>query len=79
LTSAWLTSRKKLEMISLKIQEHLEDWEHNVKKQREFFRQHIKLQLNVKPLLKVKITTQTFQEPNSKNYVWISSENVFPQ
>jgi hypothetical protein len=66
-------------MIFLKIQEHSEDSEHNVKKQREFFHLHIKLQLNVKLSAKEKITTLTSQELNSKNFVWISSENVFPQ
>ena len=66
-------------MIFLKTQELSEDLEHNAKKQREFFHQHIKLQLNVKLYVKEKITTQISQELNSKNFVWIFSENVFPQ
>jgi hypothetical protein len=74
-----MTSRKKLEMIFLKIQELSEDLEHNVKKPREFFHLHIKLQSNVKLFAKEKITIPIFQELNSRNSVWIFSENVFHQ
>lgn len=74
-----MTSRRKLEMIFLKTQELSEDLELNVKKPREFFHLHIKLQLNVKHLLKEKTITQIFLELNSKNSAWISSENVFLQ
>jgi hypothetical protein len=74
-----MTSRRKLEMIFLKTQELSEDSELNVKKPREFFHLHIKLQLNVKLFAKEKITTLIFQELNSRNSVWISSENVFLQ
>lgn len=66
-------------MIFLKTQELSEDLEPNAKKPREFFPQHIKLQLNAKLYVKEKITIQISQEPNSKNSVWIFSENVFPQ
>ena len=66
-------------MIFLKTQELSEDSEHNVRKQKEFFHLHIKLQLNVKLYVKEKITTLISQELNSKNSVWISSENVFHQ
>jgi predicted component of type VI protein secretion system len=74
-----MTSRKKLEMTFLKTQELSEDLEHNVRKLREFFHLHIKLQLNVKHFVKEKITIPPSQEPNSKNSAWISSENVFHQ
>merc|ERR1712176_1626764 len=36
-------------------------------------------QLSARPLLKVRITTPTSQEPSSRNSAWTSSENVCHQ
>jgi hypothetical protein len=48
-----------------------------VKKLKEFYHLLIKLQLNVKLLLRVKITILIFQELNLKNSAWIFSENAY--
>merc|ERR1712100_521315 len=75
-TSAWLISRRRLDSTSPRIQEPSEDSELNARKLRESSQVHIKPQLSARPLLKVRTTTPTSQEPSSRNSAWISSENV---
>jgi len=79
LNTAWPTSRRRVDTISQRTQELLEDLEHNARRQREFFHLHIKPQLSAKPLLKVTITTPTSQELSSKNFARVFSRNVCHQ
>ena len=79
LITAWPISKRNLDLTSKAIQGLSEDSELNVKKLRGFFHQHIKLQLNVKPLLKEKITTQISQELSLKSFASIFSNNACHQ
>jgi len=78
-TIAWLTSRRRPVLISKETQELSEDSELNVRKLRESSQLLIRPQLNVKHLLRVKITIPTSQELSLKNFAWISSDNVCHQ
>merc|ERR1719498_1986173 len=78
-TSALLTSRRSLELTLREMPELLEDLELNVRRPRESSHLHIRPQSNVRPLLKVRITTPTSQEPNSKSFAWIFSDSACHQ
>merc|ERR1712022_24218 len=74
--SAWLISRRRLDLISPRTQEPSEDSELNARRPRESSQVHIKPQLSARPLLKVRATTLTSREPSSRSSAWTSSESA---
>merc|ERR1711871_1671340 len=75
-TSAWPTSRRRPDSTSPRTQEPSEDSELNARRPRESSQVHIKPQSSARPLLKVRTTTPTSQEPSSRSSAWISSESA---
>merc|ERR1719223_2257523 len=78
-TSALLTSRRSLELTSREMPELLEDLELNARRLREFSHLHIRPQLSARPLLRVRITTPTSQEPSLKSFAWTFSDSACHQ